>query len=57
MRKAFQTKILSVNEVYQEKRYQYDCCKDKEHHLQLCKEKDNKIDEEFVVNYTDLGNR
>ena len=31
------------------------CCRDKEHNVQLCKTEDIKIDGEFVVNYTDLG--
>ena len=55
MRKALQSKILSVNEVEQERRCQHDCCKDREYNMILCKAYDIKIDKEFVVDYADLG--
>ena len=50
MRKASQKKTLSVNEVDQENKCQHECCRDKEHNIQLFKAEDIKIDEEFVVN-------
>ena len=46
---------MNLNEVEQEKRWQHNCCKDKEHNVRLCKADNIKIDEEFVVNYIDLG--
>ena len=46
---------MNLNEVEQEKRWQHNCCKDKEHNVRLCKTDDIKIGEKFVVNYTDLG--
>ena len=55
MRKALQLKTLSVNKVEHEKRCQHDCHNNKEHNVRLCKTDYIKIDEEFEVNYTDLG--
>ena len=55
IRKASQTKTLNVNDVDLEKRCQHKCYKDKQHNIPLCKTKDIKINEEFVVNYLDLG--
>ena len=46
---------MNLNEVEQEKKWQHNCCKDKEHNVRLCKGDNIKIDEEFVVNYIDLG--
>ena len=54
MRKASQTRTLNVNEFDQGKNCQHECCRDKEHNVQLCKMEDIKIDEEFVFNYTYL---
>ena len=55
MRKASKAKDLNMNEVEVERRSHHECCRYKEHNVQLCETEDIKIDREFVVNYTDLG--